>query len=84
MGAAGTDAATETADVVLMGDNLGRLPYAIGLSRQVRRVIAQNLVFAFCVVAVLVTVVLVTGYGWRSASWATRASRWWWWWWWWC
>ncbi len=61
MGAAGTDAATETADIVLMGDNLGRLPYAIGLSRQARRVIAQNLVFAFCVVGVLVTIVLVTG-----------------------
>ena len=61
MGAAGTDAAMETADVVLMGDDLGRLPYAIGLSRQARRVIAQNLAFAFAVVGVLVTIVLLTG-----------------------
>ncbi|HYM71193.1 MAG TPA: heavy metal translocating P-type ATPase [bacterium] len=61
MGAAGTDAAMETADVVLMGDDLTRLPYAIGLSRQARRVIAQNLAFAFTVVGVLVTIVLVTG-----------------------
>jgi len=61
MGAAGTDAAMETADIVLMGDDLARLAYAIALSRRARRVIAQNLVFAFSVVAVLVTVVLATG-----------------------
>jgi Cd2+/Zn2+-exporting ATPase len=60
MGAAGTDAAMETADVVLMG-GLSQLPYAIGLSRQTRRVIAQNLVVAFAVIAALVTTVFVTG-----------------------
>jgi Cd2+/Zn2+-exporting ATPase len=54
MGAAGTDVAMETADVVLMGENLDRIPFAIGISRRARRVIIQNLVFAMGVIVVLV------------------------------
>ena len=50
MGGAGTDVALETADVVLMGDDLTRLPYAIDLSRRTRRTIRQNLVFALGVI----------------------------------
>ncbi|HKX18604.1 MAG TPA: heavy metal translocating P-type ATPase [bacterium] len=61
MGAAGTDAALETADVVLMGDDLARLPYAIGLSRRTRRVVAQNLTLASLVIAGLITLTLVFG-----------------------
>jgi Cd2+/Zn2+-exporting ATPase len=55
MGAAGTDVALETADVVLIADDLTRLPYAVALSRKTRRVIRQNLTFALSVIAVLVT-----------------------------
>lgn len=54
MGGAGTAAALETADVALMGDDLGRLPFAIGLSRQARRVIRQNLWISLGVIAGLV------------------------------
>ncbi len=54
MGAAGSDVALETADVVLMADDLAKLPYAIELSRRTRRVIRQNLTFALGVIAVLV------------------------------
>ncbi len=43
MGAAGTDSALETADVALMGDDLGRLPYLIALSQRGNRVIRQNI-----------------------------------------
>lgn len=53
MGGAGTDVALETADVALMGDDLARLPSAIGLSRFSRRIIAQNLVIALGTIAVL-------------------------------
>lgn len=53
MGAAGTDVAMETADLVLMADRLEKLPYAIGLSRQTLRVIKQNVSFAVLVVLVL-------------------------------
>ncbi|MGH8246503.1 MAG: heavy metal translocating P-type ATPase, partial [Gammaproteobacteria bacterium] len=61
MGAASTDAAMETADVVLMGDDLSRLPYAIGLSREARRVIRQNLAFAAAVIATLVALTFALG-----------------------
>jgi Cd2+/Zn2+-exporting ATPase len=54
MGAAGSDVALETADVALMADDLGPLPFAVGLSRQTRRIIRQNLWIALGMVAVLV------------------------------
>lgn len=54
MGAAGTDVAMETADVVLMSDNLQNIPFALALSRRARRVIYQNLSFALAVIVVLV------------------------------
>lgn len=46
MGAAGTDAALETADLVLMTDDLSRLPFAIRLSRATLRAIRQNISLA--------------------------------------
>ncbi|MHB1293704.1 MAG: heavy metal translocating P-type ATPase [Anaerolineae bacterium] len=46
MGAAGTDAALETADVALMGDDLSRLPFAIRLSRRTLRIVRTNIAFA--------------------------------------
>ncbi len=58
MGAAGTDVALETADVVLMADDLKRLPYAIELSRRARRTIRQNIAFALTVIVVLVVFTL--------------------------
>ncbi len=54
MGGAGTDVALETADVVLMADDLTHLPYAIGLARRARRVVWQNLAFALGVIILLV------------------------------
>jgi Cd2+/Zn2+-exporting ATPase len=54
MGASGTDVALETADVALMGDDLNKLPFAVGLSRQSRRIIRQNLFISLGVVALLV------------------------------
>ena len=54
MGAAGSDVALETADVALMADALDPLPFAVGLSRQTRRIIRQNLWLALGMVAVLV------------------------------
>ena len=46
MGVAGSDAAMETADVVLMADDLSRLPHLIALSRRTMAIIRQNIVFA--------------------------------------
>jgi Cd2+/Zn2+-exporting ATPase len=54
MGAAGTDVALETADLVLMGDRLELIPYAIHLSKKARRVVWQNLAFSIGVIVVLI------------------------------
>jgi Cd2+/Zn2+-exporting ATPase len=54
MGGAGTAVALETADVALMADDLGKLPFAVGLSRASRRIIVQNLAIALGVIALLI------------------------------
>jgi Zn2+/Cd2+-exporting ATPase len=54
MGGAGTDVALETADVVLMADDLSHLPYAIGLAKRARQTVWQNLVFSMGVIIILV------------------------------
>ncbi|WP_405575749.1 heavy metal translocating P-type ATPase [Winogradskyella sp. Asnod2-B02-A] len=59
MGAAGSDVALETADVALMSDKIENLPYLIGLSRQSKRIIKQNIFISLGVVAVLVPVTIL-------------------------
>lgn len=54
MGGAGTAAALETADVALMGDDLVKLPFAVGLSRAAKGVIRQNLYLSLGVIALLI------------------------------
>ncbi|MCC6945917.1 MAG: cadmium-translocating P-type ATPase [Thermomicrobiales bacterium] len=61
MGGAGSDVALETADVVLVADDLTKLPYAVALSQRTRRTIVQNLAFALLVIVVLVTASLTIG-----------------------
>ncbi|HEY66149.1 MAG TPA: heavy metal translocating P-type ATPase [Caldilineae bacterium] len=51
MGGAGTDQALETADIVLMADDLSKLPFAIHLSRSTLRIIRQNIAFSLLVKA---------------------------------
>jgi len=53
MGAAGTDIAMETADVVLMGDKLENIPLLLGIARHAKRVLWQNLTFASGVIILL-------------------------------
>jgi Cd2+/Zn2+-exporting ATPase len=57
MGGIGSDAAMESADVVLMADDLTALPYALRLSRRARAIVIQNLVIAVGVMVVLVALV---------------------------
>ncbi len=61
MGAAGSDVALETADVVLMSDDLTKIPYVKALSSRAQRVVWQNLGFAMFVIATLVISNLVVG-----------------------
>ncbi|UGT40944.1 heavy metal translocating P-type ATPase [Nocardia yamanashiensis] len=59
MGAGGSAVALETADVALMSDDIGRLPFAVALSRQTARIIRQNLAFALVIVSILVPATLL-------------------------
>ena len=59
MGGAGTDVALETADVVLMSDNLGKLPFMLRLSRRASEIVRQNLYFSVAVILALVALTVV-------------------------
>lgn len=57
MGAAGTDVAMETADIVLMADDLSKLPFIVDLSRRAERIVRQNIIFS---IGVILTLVILT------------------------
>jgi Zn2+/Cd2+-exporting ATPase len=61
MGGVGSDVAMETADVVLMADELEKIAEAINLARRARSIVLQNLGFAGLVITTLVTLVMVGG-----------------------
>jgi Cd2+/Zn2+-exporting ATPase len=54
MGAAGTDIAMETGDIVLMSDDLSKIDYALRLSRRAVRNIRQNIAASLAIVVFLV------------------------------
>ena len=60
MGAMGSDAAIEAADVVLMHDDLSALPVAVGVARKTRSIVLQNLVFSIGI-KILVMILCATG-----------------------
>ncbi|MCC6606073.1 MAG: cadmium-translocating P-type ATPase [Anaerolineae bacterium] len=61
MGAAGTDVALETADIVLMSDDLHNIPYTIGLSRKTRQTLLQNLGFAIFMILLMLGTIFFSG-----------------------
>jgi Cd2+/Zn2+-exporting ATPase len=54
MGGAGTDTALETADIVLMADDLSKLPFTIRLSRKALAIIHQNIGFSLIIKAIAI------------------------------
>lgn len=58
MGAAGSDAALEVADIALMGDDLLRLPYTIRLGRRTLRIIKQNIFLSLVIKGVILLMVI--------------------------
>ena len=70
MGAAGSAAAMETADIALMTDDLSRLPWLIHYARRVLRIIRQNI---FASLAVKAVFVLLTILG-HASLWAAIAA----------
>ena len=61
MGAVGTDVAIETADVVLMSDDIGKVDYVIHLGKRARRVVRQNVYFSIGWMLFLVVVAITVG-----------------------
>jgi Cd2+/Zn2+-exporting ATPase len=54
MGALGSDAAVETADVVLMNDSPMKMAEAVSIAKQTRRIIWQNIILAFAVKGIFI------------------------------
>ncbi|MGG4443355.1 heavy metal translocating P-type ATPase [Brevibacillus fortis] len=61
MGGAGTDTAMETADIVLMADNLEKLPHTMKVSRKALTIIKQNIWFSI-IVKLVALVLIFPGY----------------------
>ncbi|MDD2620659.1 MAG: cation-translocating P-type ATPase [Syntrophomonadaceae bacterium] len=58
MGAAGSDAALETADIALMSDDLSKLAYTIELGRRTVNIIRQNIIFSLVIKAAILLLVI--------------------------
>jgi Zn2+/Cd2+-exporting ATPase len=61
MGAAGTDVAIETADVVLMGHEVAKVDYVLHLGKRARRVVRQNVYFSVGWMLILVAIAATVG-----------------------
>jgi Zn2+/Cd2+-exporting ATPase len=70
MGAAGSDAALETADIALMSDDLAQIPWLVSHSRRALAIIRQNIAFSLSIKALFVVLTLA---GW-SSLWAAIAA----------
>ncbi|MEG2813520.1 MAG: heavy metal translocating P-type ATPase, partial [Oscillospiraceae bacterium] len=67
MGALGSDAAIESADIVLMDDNPAKIPLAIEISKKTRNIVIENIVFAL---AVKTAVLILGACGFANMWWA--------------
>jgi Cd2+/Zn2+-exporting ATPase len=65
MGGLGSDATIETADVVIQDDRPSKIPMAINIGKQTKRIVWQNIMLAFVVKAV----VLILGAGGLATMW---------------
>ncbi|NOZ60733.1 MAG: cation-translocating P-type ATPase [Calditrichaeota bacterium] len=54
MGAAGTDAAIEAADIALMADDLNKVTYALKLGKKTRKVSVQNIIFSLLILITMI------------------------------
>ena len=59
MGAAGTDAAIEAADIALMADDLSKVLIALDFGAKTRRVSAQNIVLSIAILVVMIPLAVI-------------------------
>ena len=50
----GTDVAMETADVVLIQDDLLQIPFSLGIAKRTRKIVMQNIIFSVSVIVLLI------------------------------
>ena len=53
MGSLGSDAAIEAADIVIMDDDINKIPSVIGIARKTIRIVKENIVFALSVKVII-------------------------------
>ena len=70
MGAIGSAAAIETADIALMTDDISKLPWLVGHSRRTLAIIRQNIIFALAIKAIFVALTFVG----MASLWAAIAA----------
>ena len=70
MGAVGSDAAIETADIALMTDDIGKVPWLIGHSRRTMSIIKQNIGLSLVTKAIFV---VATAFG-MASMWGAIAA----------
>ena len=70
MGAAGSDAAIETADIALMSDDLAKIPWLVGHSRRALSIVRQNIVLSLTIKGLFV----VLTFGGVASLWAAIAA----------
>lgn len=63
MGGVGSDSAIEASDIVLMSDELSRIPLAINISKYTKRIIKENLIFAM---SIKVAILLLSVFGYAN------------------
>lgn len=56
----GTDVSLESADIIIMNDNLASIPYMIRLSKKMKTIINQNVIFA---ISVIILLLISNGFG---------------------
>ena len=61
MGGVGTDSAIEASDIVLMSDDLMKIPLAINISKYTKYIIKENLIFAMGI-KILILLLSIFGY----------------------
>lgn len=60
MGGIGSDAAIEASDVIIMDDNLKKIPFAIKLAKKIMKIVYENIIFA---IAIKIVVLILGAFG---------------------
>ena len=63
MGAIGSDCAVENSDVIIMDDNIEKVPLAMKIAKRIHRVVITNIVVSIAVKAIMLALLAIPGVG---------------------